>query len=100
VKEIADLKAQNAQLAQEAGAARQAYQHEGAAAGELGKAVHPNYTRAAGLVYGPGQQTYGLCADLDVSRVRLGVDLLAQQLPSMAGGRVQPLALIRAAWRF
>jgi hypothetical protein len=99
-KEIADLKAQNAELSLEAGAARQAYQHEEAATGEMGKAIHPNYTRAAGLVYGPGQQAYGVCVDQDISRVRLGVDVLAQQLPATAGGRLQALALVRAAWRF
>jgi hypothetical protein len=38
--------------------------------------------------------------DQDISRVRLGVDVLALQLPTMAGGRVQGLALVRAAWRF
>jgi len=99
-KEITDLKAQNAQLTLEAGSYRQAYRQDDAAVDELGKAVHPNYTRAAGLVYGPGQQAYGVCVDQDISRVRLGVDVLAQQLPAMAGGRVTSLALIRAAWRF
>ena len=76
-----------------------AYTQDEAAVGELRQAIHPTYTHGLGLVYGTSQ-TVGVLGEPDISRVRLGAQVLLQNLPALAGGKTQVLATVHAIWRF
>jgi hypothetical protein len=76
-----------------------AYTQDEAAVGELRQAIHPTYTHGLGLVYGTSQ-TVGVIAEQDISRVRIGAQVLLQNLPALAGGKTQVLATVHAIWRF
>jgi hypothetical protein len=77
-----------------------AYAQDDAAVNEMRQAVHTTYAHGLGLLYGPGQQAYGVIAEQDIARVRVVGELVQQVLPAMAGGKHQTLALIGAVIRF
>lgn len=66
----------------------------------LQKAITPQPTRALGVLWNPADQTYGVCFDQDVGRLRLGVDVLQQRLPVQAGGNLKCTAALRVQFRF
>lgn len=66
----------------------------------LQKAAAPAPTRALGVLWNPADQTYGVCFDQDVWRLRLGVDVMQQRLPVQAGGSVKVAAALRVQFRF
>ena len=66
----------------------------------LKKEITPQLTRALGVIWNPADQTYGVCFDQDVWRLRLGVDVFQQRLPVLAGGNVKWTAALRAQFRF
>jgi hypothetical protein len=100
VQENADLKGQNAELVLADQDHRNAYVQADAAAAELRKAIHPDYHRAVGLLWAPGQQAAGIFVEQDLYRVRVGVLVVQQGLPALAGGHNQTLAMVSAGWRF
>lgn len=98
VQENSDLKAQNAELLLADQDHRQAFVKDDQAVGELRQAVHPDYHRAAGLLY--GERAAGVFVEQDLYRVRVGVLVVQQGLPVLAGGHNQVLAMVSAGWRF
>lgn len=66
----------------------------------LRKALAPRPLRAAGVLWNPGDQTYGAWVDQEVGRVRIGFEVLQQRLPLQVGGNVKWAVQVRAGLTF
>jgi hypothetical protein len=74
-----------------------AYQNE---ADALRKSIKPRYTRSLGGIWNPANSTYGVWAEQDIWRVRVGADVFQQRLSADAGGRTTWAAHVRVGWTF
>jgi hypothetical protein len=69
-------------------------------AAALRKAIQPARPTAVGGIWNPSDQTYGLFLERDVWRLRVGVDLVQQRAPILAGGAVHVTTQVRFGFTF